>query len=172
MRLLYILAATIMSGCASSNMIPFSIDSKPPGAHVDVNGVAMGVTPTSIQLSCTKRWVGIAVAPGGWAYDSAEYEIEVYPSEGNPGMTQTKTVKACQARNIRSPGITFDLRLDRFAPRQRVDVRIGSNGEKKSASRKLEETLETLSDLHNRGVLTDSEYQAKRDEAIANFRLD
>jgi len=153
-------------------MIPFSIDSKPPGAQVDVNGVTMGVTPTNIQLECMRYWVGVGVAPGGWAYNSTEYEITVYPSIDNPGISQTKMISACDAREMDNPGITFDLGLDTIAPRQRLDVNIDSDDGNETASRELEDTLMILSDLHNRGVLTDAEYQAKRSEVITNFEPD
>ncbi|MFQ5472300.1 MAG: PEGA domain-containing protein [Phycisphaerae bacterium] len=89
-------------------MVPFNVVSNPPGSQVDVNGVTLGVTPTRIELQCSRRWVGVAVAPGGRAYDNAMYEVTVYPPKENPGLSQTKRVNACQLKN--PPGnLSFDL---------------------------------------------------------------
>ncbi|MCP5059767.1 MAG: PEGA domain-containing protein [bacterium] len=91
-------------------MVPFLVQSSPSGGQVDVNGVDLGRTPVHIQLQCSKRWVGVAVAPGGWAYDQAFYQVTVYPPRGHSGTTQTKRVNACQVKT--PPGkLSFDLQL-------------------------------------------------------------
>jgi len=168
MRLLLILVVLATAGCASSQMVSYSVSSRPPGAQVDVNGVTMGYTPTKISLQCSKRWVGVFNAPGGWAYDSAIYEITVYPSVDRPGLSQTKKVDACQARNMETPGVMFDLSLEGVAPRQTLDVNVDSK-DHANAVDNLEQTLRQLSDLHDRGILTDDEYEQKRAEIIRSF---
>ena len=110
----------LVAGCATATMIPFKVDSTPQGAQVEVNGVTLGTTPTEIQLQCSKRWVGVAIAPGGWDYDAVVYTVTVYPSRQTPGVAQTKRINACQVRN--PPGyLYFDLGLDLIMPRQRID---------------------------------------------------
>lgn len=168
MRILLITALVTLSGCASSQMIAFTVSSQPPGAQVDVNGVTMGMTPTEINLQCSKQWVGLANAPGGWRYDSSIYEITVYPSAENPGLSQTKRINACQARDLEHAGIMFDLDLEAIGPRQTLDVNVNINDQSDSV-RELEATLRQLADLHDRGILTDEEYAAKRAEVIRQF---
>lgn len=152
-------------GCASARMVPFNVVSTPPGAQVDVNGVTLGVTPTHIRLQCSKRWVGLAVAPGGWAYDNAIYEVTVYPSKGNPGLSQTKRVNACQLKS--PPGnLFFDLSLDSVTPRQRIDVNLDTTHAPTSGDSSLQETLRSLKRLRDQGILTEGEYRGKVDKAL------
>lgn len=157
-----ILSANIV-GCATANMVPFKVDSVPPGAQVDVNGVTLGHTPTEIQLQCSKRWVGVAVAPGGWAYDNAVYDVTVYPAKKLPGLSQTKRVNACQVKD--PPGyLSFDLDLDSVAPRQRIDLEINSDVSTPNPS--VEENLRSLKRLRDQGILTEDEYREKVDKAL------
>lgn len=160
----FILAASTL-GCATANMVPFSVDSVPPGAQVDVNGVTLGHTPTEIQLQCSKRWVGVAVAPGGWAYDNAVYEVTVYPSKERPGLSQTKRVNACQVKN--PPGhLSFDLELESVTPRQRIDVDLDVTPDPSARDPLLEENLRSLKQLRDQGLLTEDEYREKLDKAL------
>ena len=155
------LAIVLLSGCATATMVPFKVESTPQGAQVDVNGVNTGTTPTEIQLQCSKRWVGVAVAPGGWAYDNAIYEVTAYPSRQSPGVSQTKRVNACQVQN--PPGhLYFDLTLDPTTPRQRIDLNINQ----KPNAPSLEDTLRTLKHLRDQGLLTEQEYREKVDKAL------
>lgn len=150
-----------LSGCATGRMIPFHVDSTPPGAQVDVNGMSMGITPTEIKLKCSKRWVGLAVAPGGWEYDNTLYEVAAYPSRDNPGVSQAKRVNPCQIEN--PPGrLHFDLGLDPVSPRQRVDLNLTQNEKVPS----LEDTIRALKRLKEQGLLTESEYQQKVNKAV------
>ncbi|MEK6698212.1 MAG: SHOCT domain-containing protein [Nitrospirota bacterium] len=150
-----------LSGCASATMVPFTVDSTPQGGQIDVNGVTLGTTPMEIQLQCSKRWVGVAVAPGGWAYDNAIYDVTVYPSRNNPGVSQTKRVNACQVKN--PPGhLFFDLALDPVSPRQRIDLDVN----RKPNGSSLEETLLSLKRLRDQGFLTEQEYHEKVDKAL------
>ena len=94
--------------------------------------------PASVQ----QARVGVAVAPGGWAYDNAIYEVTAYPSRQRHGMSQTKRVNACQVQH--PPGhLYFDLALDPTTPRQRIDLNINQ----KSNDPSLEDTLRALKRL-------------------------
>ncbi len=160
-----IFLASLMLGCATAKMVPFNVTSTPPGAQVDVDGVTLGVTPTEIQLQCSKRWVGLAVAPGGWGYTSPVYEVTVYPSKERPGLSQTKRVNACQVKN--PPGhLSFDLGLESVTPRQRIDVDLDVTGDPSAQDSRLEETLRSLKRLRDDGILTEEEYREKVDKAL------
>ena len=66
-----LLTAFILAGCATTardNKIEFRVKSDPPGCPVEVNGVNMGLTPTSIYLGMSRFWVGIANSSDGWDY--------------------------------------------------------------------------------------------------------
>lgn len=149
----------LLTGCASSDMIPVDIESTPPGAQIDVNGASFGPTPVRVQLACSKRWVGVANAPGGWAYDRAVYEVTANPAQDIPGMTQTKSINACE---IKSPPahMRFDMAIEKVAPRQRVDMTVSS------PTGGLDATLKSLKSLRDQGLLSDQEYRSKIDQAI------
>lgn len=153
--------AALMSGCATATMVPYQVDSTPPGAKIEVNGTSMGAAPAIIQLQCSKRWVGLAVAPGGWAYDNAVYDVSAYPTKENPGLSQTKRVNPCQLKE--PPGhLHFDLTLDTVSPRQRIDININKSDKDTS----LDDMIRTLKRLRDQGLLSEQEYQQKVDKAV------
>lgn len=161
--LIGVVIAANLVGCATTNMIPFKVDSVPPGAQVDVNGITLGNTPVEIELQCSKRWVGVAVAPGGWSYDNAIYTVTVYPAGTLHGLSQTKRINACQVKN--PPGhLSFDLELETVTPLQRMDLNINPNTSKQSSS--VEENLRILKKLRDQGILTEDEYREKVDKAL------
>ena len=100
-----------ISACASSQTSQFSVQSNPPGAQVDVNGISMGNTPTQISLACSKHWIGVVNSPDGWAYDAPNYNVTVYPAPGAPGYSQTKLINPCQVPNGTTGTLRFDLGL-------------------------------------------------------------
>jgi hypothetical protein len=104
-------------------MVPVKVTSTPRGAQVDVNGVSMGTTPVQVSLSCSKRWVGILNAPGGWAYDGSAFEIAVYPSSQEPGHSQTKRINPCQWAGPGTPEVKFDLGLESVWPTQKIEIK-------------------------------------------------
>jgi hypothetical protein len=120
MRILFL--ALLMVGCASSDIKEFTVTSTPPGAQVDVNGISAGTTPTTIKLACSKRWVGLMVAPGGWEYTGAIYDVEVFPSSSMPGISQRKQINACQFEGKEPGRLVFDLGLDKVTPIQRTSI--------------------------------------------------
>lgn len=145
-------------GCASSNMVPVDIESAPPGAQIDVNGVTLGSTPIRVQLACSKRWVGVMNAPDGWAYDNAIYEVKAIPMAGE-GVVQSKRINSCEIKS--PPGrMRFDLAIEKFAPTQRVEVTTNTG------SGDLDSTLRSLKSLRDQGLLTEEEYRMKVDKVI------
>ena len=153
-----------MTGCASSNMVTYKVNSTPPNAQVDVNGTSLGKTPTEIHLQCSKRWVGVINAPGGWAYDNSVYEVTVYPSSQNSGFSQTKRVNPCQWQGKTTPELNFDLGLRQINPTTPVDLNITNNTpqpKNQPPAQSLEDTLANLRKLRDEGILSESEYKDK-----------
>lgn len=145
----------LLAGCASSNNLKYDIISDPPNAPVEVNGVSMGETPTSVELGCSKKWVGLVNAPGGWANTSGPYEIKAYPPRGFSGQSQTRRVDPCQWSGEGVPRISFDLNLESVEPKQRLEIINDQSGGD------LEEIIQSLRNLRDSGVISDEEYQQK-----------
>jgi hypothetical protein len=159
--ILALFAVALVSGCASAAMVPYHVESTPPGAQIDVNGVSMGTAPTTIQLQCSKRWVGVINAPGGWSYDRSIYTVVAYPTKENPGMSQTKQVNACEIKHPRGH-LHFELGLDTVKPVERIDVNVHQD----SKSTSLDDTIRALKKLRDQGILSEQEYQQKVDKAV------
>jgi hypothetical protein len=119
--LITIVLTACIVGCATRDMVSFRVESDPPGAPVEVDGVSFGVTPTTIQLGAARRWVGVMNAPDGWAYDRSSYSVTVYPPRGFNGVSQTKQISP--ASTLQGGRLFFDLHLDPVAPRQRIEIR-------------------------------------------------
>jgi len=117
------ITALLFSACATSQMVAFKVNSEPPGARIDVNGVSMGATPTEIDLTCSRRWVGYIDSSDGWAYDGPTYEVTAYPSSTQRGYSQTKRINPCEWKGKATPQLHFDLGLDRVQPLQRIEVK-------------------------------------------------
>ena len=149
------IVSVAITGCATSNKIQYSVASEPSNAQVDVNGVEMGSTPTEITLGCSKQWVGVMNAPGGWANASGAYEVKVYPPKGFNGQSQTKIVDPCQWAGEGTPALKFDLGLESVAPTQKIEIIHNSNPSK------YDEAIRSLCLLRDQGVITEKEYQQK-----------
>jgi len=152
-----------LSACAISTMVPYQVNSTPPGAQIDVNGVSMGIAPIQIELACIKRWV---CPPGPhahcrWEFDDYVYEVTAHPTKDNPGLSQTERVNVCQ---LKAPAaqINFDLRLDAVAPRQTIDV----NANQKDKTTSLDDTRRTLESSRDQGMLSEQEYEQKMDKPV------
>lgn len=159
-----LLMVSALSGCATGTLVPYQIDSTPPGAKIEVDGVSFGATPTRIELQCNKRWVGLAYAPDGWAYDGSGYQVTAFPTKASPGVAQTKRINACQIKT--PPGrLHFDLGLDAQTPRQRVDINFNQSGQADKPGT-LDETIRALKRLRDQKLLSESEYQQKVDKAV------
>jgi hypothetical protein len=122
-KLLLVAVGACLFGCAGTKMVPVTVTSAPPGAQVDVNGVSMSTTPVQVSLSCSRRWVGVLNAPGGWVYDGSAFEITVYPSAQNPGYSQSKRISPCQWAGPGNPEVKFDLGLEGVSPTEKVEIR-------------------------------------------------
>lgn len=152
---LLVFSVFIFVGCATKTSVTYSVYSDPSPAPLDVNGVSMGETPTTVSLECAKKWVGLAMAPGGWANASGSYEVKVFPPKGSTGLSQSKLVDPCQWAGQGNPELRFDLNLQAVAPTQKLEITSPSN------SGSLEQAIEALKTLKNSGLLTEEEYKQK-----------
>ncbi|MFH1674815.1 MAG: PEGA domain-containing protein [Pseudomonadota bacterium] len=125
MRVLAIvgLVALLGTGCATRIMVPYKVTSAPSGAPVEVNGVHKGDTPTEIQLGTSKRWVGVCVAPGGWAYGNETYSVTAYPPAGSTGPLRSQTKMVRPQETLQGGALFFDLRLESVMPTQPIEIR-------------------------------------------------
>jgi hypothetical protein len=113
----------MLPACVSQKFVPYSVTSTPSGCQVDVNSVAVGLTPCTIQLAYSERWVGYANAPDGWARGAESYRVECFPPADSEGglISQVKFITPSQSP--KGGAIHFDLRLDAIRPRERIDIR-------------------------------------------------
>ena len=156
-NLFIVLTCFVMFGCATASKVSYKVISEPQKAPIDVNGVSMGKTPTTITLECSKRWVGVMNSPDGWANASGKYEVKAYPPKDFPGQSQTKNVDPCQWKGTGTPEIQFDLGLEKVTPVQKIEI-TNEEADNKSS---LKKSLDALKVLKKQGVITEEEYKAK-----------
>lgn len=154
-------AVAMLSGCAGTKKIDYTITSDPPNAQVDVNGVRMGETPVGVWLSCSRRWVGVMNAPGGWAHTSGTYEVTAYPPRGYRGYSQTKRIDPCQSIKQKKATLNFDLNLEAVAPRQKYEIINRNVGTSENGGRSHNDTINSLKYLREQGLITEEEYKEK-----------
>lgn len=121
-RLVFVLLTLCSLGCATKLMVPFKVTGIPSGVPVEVNGVSMGITPTDIQLGTSKHWVGVAVAPGGWAYGNESYDVTAYPSPEATGPLRSQTKRVMPQMTPQGGSLFFDLRLEDVYPTQPIEI--------------------------------------------------
>lgn len=119
--LLFVASSLFVTGCVSYVKVPYQVTSIPSGAAVEINGVLMGNTPTQLTLETRKEWVGVAFAPGGWAYGNDRYEITAYPpaNANKDSYPQTKTIIPAQNARAGGGAIFFDFRRP-LPPEQQI----------------------------------------------------
>ncbi|MDH3973288.1 MAG: SHOCT domain-containing protein [Deltaproteobacteria bacterium] len=144
-------------GCASAKKVPYNVTSYPPKSQIDVNGVSMGETPTTIILECNKKWVGVMNAPGGWMNASGKYEVKAYPPKNFQGQTQSKQIDPCQWKGTGNAALKFDLGLESVTPKQQIEITTKSLDN----DGKTEEAIKALKTLRDQGIISDEEYRVK-----------
>ncbi len=167
MRLAVILALlSLLSACSSNKTIQFEVTSEPPNAPIEVNGYSMGRTPTTINLDCSKTWVGLVNSPDGWANRSGTYAVTAYPPDGAGGDSQTKMIDPCNWKGQGNPSIFFDLSLQSVNPIDRVKVDVNSSSSSDKTESELDKILGALKELRDSGAITQEEYEEKVMKAI------
>ncbi len=115
-----------LSACATSLMVPYQVNSNPPGAQIYVNRVLMGITPIQLNLQCDRYWMCPAKGPCHWEFHEHDVdEVTAYPADDKLPC-QTKSINVCQSKA--QPGhIDFDFRPDAIATQQRTDVNVNQD---------------------------------------------
>lgn len=103
--------------------MPFEVTSVPSNAPVDVNGVYAGVTPTTVTMATTERWVGVCVAPGGWDYDDETYDVTVCPPPKSVEKLYCHTKKIKPSMTIEGARLFFNLKLEPIHPTQPIEIK-------------------------------------------------
>lgn len=120
-----ILAIAIFSGCMTMQQekINYNVTSNPPGSPVEVNGVFMGNTPTTIWLAVSKSWVGLLNSPDGWGYGNQSYVVKCLPPPNASGPLYTQTKVINPSMTPQGGDLYFDLRLEPIKATQPVEIK-------------------------------------------------
>jgi hypothetical protein len=114
----------LCSGCgAKRTMISCRVTSDPSGASIDVNGVNIGNTPTTIELRTTKTWVGLVNSPDGWQYGNETYEVTAYPPPHSKEKVVSQTIRIKPSMTPHGCKIFFQLGLEPVYPAQPVQLK-------------------------------------------------
>lgn len=159
-------------GCATTardNRVAFKVRSDPPGCPVEVNGINMGTTPTTIQLGVSKRWVGFAYSSDGWDYGQEAYQVTCFPPPDwhEALVSQTKLIQPGMAPETAE--LYFNLRLRPYVPPQQIqidrqgkeEITVKTDVPQDEASR-----LRKLKHLLNEGLISEDEYESKRQDIL------
>lgn len=123
---LFVLMLTLLSACSSRQIqVPFVVESLPPGAQVDVDGVNFGNAPVTINYNVTQLWNGVVNGPM-WVPANQTSTITAYPPTGSAsGMApQSKTIQPGITNSGAGGKVLFDFRSNQLQPRQTLDVNI------------------------------------------------
>lgn len=111
-------ALVFLSGCTHMVPVEFDVETDPPGAVVESDGVTLcESTPCTVELKCRKRII-TGSAKGN------PTEITVTPKGGSriPASQQSKIVDACKAANGKQK-LYFNMTMDKVMPVQRIDIK-------------------------------------------------
>ena len=98
--------AMLVSGCATKHIVRYKVQSTPPGARIEVDGVSHGKTPIEVPLSYSK----VVALPGGVKYAGETYKITAYPpSSISNRLPQTRIVSPAAYKNQNLVNIYFDF---------------------------------------------------------------
>lgn len=116
----------LSSGCSTRIIqVPFTVESIPPGAQVDVDGVNFGNAPVIVNYNVTQLWNGLLNSPN-WVPANQQSTITAYPPSGAASGTapQSKTIKPGVTNSGAGGKVLFDFRSDQLQPRQTLDVNV------------------------------------------------
>jgi len=148
----FVTAVLLISGCAES----VSVRTSPPGAAVYVDDEMIGVSPVGA------RWPRAALS------DPPKYRVQLDGYRAVEGRFRTRV----SGGRIVGAAFTFGILLAFRSPRYFVPVSIALERvdvptlKEATGSGSVEERIQKLRKLYERGLLTDQEYQRYRDEII------
>lgn len=174
--LLCLVTSTLVAGgCATTardNLIQYKVASDPIGCPIEVNGISMGRTPTTISLGASKTWVGLAFSRDGWEYGGESYEVTCLPpaSSTEPLISQTKVIQP--GTTPQGAEIYFNLRLSPYNPPTRIEIDKRGKEEitiKSEMPEDVESRLRKIKRLLDEGIISEEEYNSKRREIIGTM---
>jgi len=167
--------AVALTGCATSarsNKIAFGVRSDPSGCPVEVNGINMGETPTTIHLGASKHWVGLFNSPDGWEYGGQMYHVTCFPPPNAKGPLTSQTKVISPGMIPKGGDLFFNLRLRPVNPAQPIQIETKGKEEitiKTERAEDARDRLRKLKALLDDGLITKDEYDSKRQEILKSL---
>jgi len=109
-------AVLVCFGCSNTFLVTYEVSSKPTGAAIEVDGVPMGVTPTTIQLEVTKVRVDRTVNLDWYGHGGETYNVTAHPPSNADGNITTQTKKLTPALTNGVRNLFFDLTVKPILP--------------------------------------------------------
>ena len=168
-KMLLFLAVLSLFGCATMKNVPFHVTSNPTGCPIDVDGVSAGDTPTTINLRVQRRWVGLVNTSDGWEYGYEQHNVTCYPPKGSNESLISQTKIVTPGATPEGADIYFDLQLVPVYPSLPINIKKESTAKDEGKTKLQNDTSERLIELKNlkdKGLITEKEYQQKREGII------
>jgi hypothetical protein len=149
-----LMSLVYLTACASNRLV--TIDSSPQGADVIADGKKIGVTPIEIMPDDVfpPRWIGSSYMVKG--------KLELVKQGCEPLSMEVNDY-------VLSQPVSKDLKCTeqtKLAPAVAAKPESPAKPETKN---NIEERLEQLQGLHNKGLISDQEYQAQRQRILSEL---
>lgn len=143
-----------ISGCASNRLV--TIDSKPQGADVIADGKKIGVTPIEIMPDDVfpPRWIGSSYMVKG--------KLELVKQDCEPVSMEVNDA-------VLSKPVSKDLKCSEQSKTVPAVAAEPVSAAKQAKNANIEQRLEQLQGLHNKGLISDEEYQAQRQRILSEL---
>ena len=140
-----------ISACASERLV--TIDSSPQGADVIADGKKIGVTPMKVIPDDVfpPRWIGGSYMVKG-NLELVKQDCEPVSMEVNDNVLSkpvNKELKCTQQASV-APAVTSE----------------NASSPQPKTNKNVEQRLEKLKGLHDKGLITDQEYQTQRQRIL------
>lgn len=144
-----------LAACASNRLV--TIDSSPQGADVIADGKKIGVTPIEIMPDDVfpPRWIGSSYMVKG--------KLELVKQDCEPLSMEVND-------NVLSQPVSKDLKCTEQTKAAPAAVAAEPGSPAKQATKQnIEERLEQLQRLHDKGLISDQEYQTQRQRILSEL---
>lgn len=146
------LAALALGGCAETLVIR----SYPAGARATVNGTFVGVTPATLEV------------PKDQLKDEYRWVVEKEHYETVEGLVKPRIAPGRIVGAVFTLGILLAFRSPTYLPT--VNVELAPIPAAAASPQTLEERLEKIERLHEKGLLSDQEYKRLRGQLLDELR--
>jgi hypothetical protein len=149
-----LMSAVYFTACGSNRLV--TIDSRPQGADVIADGKKIGVTPIEILPDDVfpPRWIGTSYMVKG-KLELIKPDCEPLNMEVNDYVLSQPVIKDLKC-----------TRASKIVPA--VAAEPGSSSAKTSKN-DIEQRLEELQGLHDKGLISDQEYQTQRQRILSEL---